>query len=73
MAAVRVEFLRCKIGFIHHRKVVKGGQVVRATDPIVKGREHLFEPLESTVEMAVADPGIKRVLPPGSKFRKEKG
>lgn len=50
-------------------KVVKAGQVLRDTDPVVVGREHLFEDVEATiqtgrstpvVEQATAAPGEKR-------------
>ena len=43
-----------------HRKVTKG-DIVDAKDPIVKGKERLFESLG--VEQATAAPGELRTLP----------
>lgn len=49
-------------------RVVGLGELVDAGDPIVKGREHLFEPVEtfmsrrSTVEEATAAPGSVRTV-----------
>jgi len=67
--------LRCKEPFSADIKgvprVVPAGQLLDSDDPIVKGREHLFEPVESfmasrvvevseSVETATAAPGEKR-------------
>lgn len=55
--------LRAKTGFLlPDRTVVKGGQIVSATDRVVKGREHLFEPAETGVEQATKAPGELRVV-----------
>lgn len=62
-AKKKPQFLRARQGFIGpDREVVKGGQVVAADHPSVKGREHLFEPLDETVEQATAAPGELRAL-----------
>lgn len=53
-------------------RMVTVGQLVEASDPVIKGREHLFEDVEThvsdralKVEQATADPGERRsVLPP---------
>ena len=56
-------FLRCTEGFIlSGRRVVKGGEVVSATDPVVKGNERYFEPLEGVVERATRAPGEMRAV-----------
>lgn len=47
-------YLRCTDGFCVGRRVVKRGQVVTADDPIVKGRERLFAPLEDDKAIANA-------------------
>jgi hypothetical protein len=46
-------------------RVLTAGQLVDSTDPVVKGREHLFEAIEaymvrSSPEQATAAPGEKR-------------
>lgn len=57
------EYLRAKTGFVlPDRTVVKGGQVVLDTDRVVKGREHLFEPVDTGVEQATRAPGELRVV-----------
>lgn len=40
------KYVRCTEGFILGRSIVKGGQVLAANDRMVKGREHLFQPLD---------------------------
>lgn len=53
--------LRATTSFIAPGRVkVKRGQIVDSADPIVKGREHLFETPEATIERASAAPGEKR-------------
>lgn len=63
--------LRCKEAFsididgIPH--VFAGGQLVDSSHAVVKGREHLFEPVDtymsrSTVEQATAEPGQARTV-----------
>lgn len=60
-----VRYLTCKRGFmVAGGRVVRAGQTIRSDDPLVKGREHEFEPLEGVVESATRAPGEKRVLPP---------
>lgn len=48
-------------------RMVTAGQLVEASDPVIKGREHLFEDAETyvserapKVEQATAEPGEKR-------------
>lgn len=44
---------------------INEGDVLNASDPAVKGREHLFQPLEDyldAVEQATAAPGEKRAV-----------
>lgn len=72
--------LRCKEPFSADIKgvprVVPAGQLVDSSDPIVKGREHLFESVDAhmasrdtapdtmaAVETATAAPGEKRSAP----------
>lgn len=57
------EYLRCKSGFLlPDRTIVKGGQIVRADDRVVKGREKLFESFDD-VESATRAPNERRLLP----------
>lgn len=64
MPPAKPKFLRAKTGFIlSGHRVVKGGEVVAADDPVVRGREALFEPLDGVVEQATRNPGEMRVLP----------
>ncbi len=63
------QVLVCRRGFTAAVKggrprVVKGGQLVAADDPVVKGREHLFAPVEDVVEQATAAPGELRAVKP---------
>ncbi|MGW6295165.1 hypothetical protein [Streptomyces sp. NPDC055058] len=62
---------RCKSSFAASvrgvPRVMKTGQLVNDNDPIIKGREHLFEDVESAVrdvpvEDASAAPGRRRTL-----------
>lgn len=55
-------------------RVMRPGDLVRDDDPIVKGREGLFEPIESAVsrnevrvEQATGAPGEKRSITPPAK------
>ena len=45
------------------QRVMRTGDLVDASDPLIKGKEHLFEPVETTVERATAAPGERRSLP----------
>lgn len=58
------ELLRAKYGFVAGSLgvTVKGGQLVKADDPVVKGREDLFEPAERGIEQATRAPGEVRVI-----------
>jgi len=74
---------RCKAAFAVSvsgvPRMVTVGQLVDASDPVIKGREHLFEDVEThvsekaarqapKVEQATAEPGEKRsVAPPARK------
>ncbi|MFI9817579.1 hypothetical protein [Saccharothrix variisporea] len=62
-------YLRAKTGFMvpapsgqTRGAVIKGGQVVRADDPVVEGREALFVPVDDGIEQATRAPGEKRLL-----------
>lgn len=65
--------LRCKESFAADvngvQRVVTAGQLLDSADPIVKGRDSLFEPVETyiqrntpPVEQATAAPGEKRAV-----------
>lgn len=70
--AADVAIYRCKEPFRTNvngaKRVVPAGELVEDTDPVFKGREHLFEPVgdyvsrhgEARVERATAEPGEKR-------------
>lgn len=67
--------LRCIEPFAgDDNRVVSAGSLVDSDDPIVKGREHLFEPVETymsrragTTEQATAAPGeVRNVKRPRS-------
>lgn len=64
---------RCKAAFAATvngvPKVMRPGQLVQDDDPVMKGREHLFEDIEEymhrqspQVEEATAEPGARRSL-----------
>jgi hypothetical protein len=61
--AERPALLRAKEGFLVPalRLTIKGGQVVPADHPVVKGREHLFEAADTGIERATRAPGEMRV------------
>ena len=44
-------------------RVLRAGDLVDENDPAVKGREGMFEPVETTVERATSAPGERRMLP----------
>lgn len=44
-------------------RVLRAGDLVDEKDPVVKGREVMFEPVETTVERATSAPGERRSLP----------
>lgn len=58
--------LRCMVPFVADGQVFTMGQLVDSDEPLVAGREHLFEPVEtfvsrrSAVETATAAPGEVR-------------
>lgn len=55
--------LRARQTFFIGRRKVERGQLVNDADPIVKGREHLFESTEvPLVEQATAAPGERRAV-----------
>lgn len=43
-------------------RFVNAGDIVNRLDPVVKGREALFEPVTDAVEQATAAPGEKRTV-----------
>ncbi|MEV4033401.1 hypothetical protein [Streptomyces umbrinus] len=62
---------RCTSSFVPVRgvpRVIKVGQLFNDDDPIIQGREHLFEDVEAhvqertRVEQATAEPGRRRSL-----------
>jgi len=58
------EYLRVKSGYLRGDRQVKGGEVLDAADPVVKGMpDDYFEPLEASVERATRRPGEIRVTP----------
>ena len=44
------------------QRVMRTGDLVDSGDPAVKGRESMFEPVETTVERATSAPGERRNL-----------
>lgn len=76
--------LRCKEPFSADvdgvPRTVTAGQIVDSKDRVVKGREHLFEPIEDyasrqagRVEAATAAPGEKRSVPTKRAASADKG
>lgn len=54
--------LRAVTGFVTADRVtVKGGQLVAANDPVVKGREVFFVPADASIEQATRPPGERQV------------
>ena len=43
-------------------RVLRAGDLVDENDSVVKGREGMFEPVETTVERATSAPGERRML-----------
>jgi hypothetical protein len=54
--------LRARETFHANGRLVVAGGEVDEKDPIVSGREHLFEPAGPVVEQATAAPGEKRAV-----------
>lgn len=56
--------LRCKQSFhaIGRPVMVHRGQLFDSSDPIVRGREQLFEAVDDLVEQATAAPGERRSI-----------
>ena len=58
--------LRASTTFFAGDRLVQAGEIVSGSDPIVKGREALFAPVQVTfptvapVEQATAEPGARR-------------
>lgn len=58
------DYLRVRAGYMRDGRVVKGGEVIAANDPLVKGvPAAYFEPLDDVVEQATRRPGERRILP----------
>lgn len=56
--------LRCTDGFmLPDRTVVKAGQIVEATDRVVKAAPNNFGPMDDVVESATRAPNERRLLP----------
>lgn len=56
------EILRSKTTFFVGQRCIREGELLDPKDPLVKGREHLLEPVSARVEQATAAPGEKRSL-----------
>lgn len=50
-------------------RIIHEGDVFDAKDPVVKGREAVFEDVETRVEAATAAPGEKRARKPSAKSK----
>lgn len=59
-----VSLLRARATFWWGQRVINAGDIVSSTDPVAKGRAHLFDPIETaaTVEQATAAPGERRTV-----------
>lgn len=58
------EYVRVKSGYLRDGRVVRGGEVLDAEDPIAKGMPPAyFEPLTASVERATRRPGEVRMTP----------
>lgn len=66
-------YLQAREPFFVGNRYVRGGQVIDSDDPIVKGREAFFVPLD--VEQATARPGERRnvAIPPANRKPKTHG
>lgn len=53
--------LRSKQSFAVGRRIIRKGQLVSDSDPLVAGREDLFESPDAHVEAATAAPGEARL------------
>lgn len=58
------------IGEGETKRVIEEGMIIPATDPVVKGREHLFTDLDEVIERATAAPGERRPVGPGAAVAK---
>ena len=54
------------------KKVVNAGELVMSDDPVVKGREDLFEAPEASIERATARPGERRQIVISEAIRQSK-
>ena len=65
--------LRCKTSFRPAGRpvMVQRGDLVDSSDPVVNGREHLFESVEDIVEAATAAPGESRTVAPRKRAAKK--
>jgi hypothetical protein len=56
--------LRCKTSFhaVGRPVMVRAGQIFDSSDPVVEGREHLFEDVDGLVERSTANPGERRFV-----------
>lgn len=59
--------LRANTTFHVGQRTVRDGDIVDSTDPIVAGREHLFDSPADVIETATASPGERRSTPPRKK------
>lgn len=51
---------KANTSFFVNNRLVSDGDLVADDDPIITGREHLFDRVNATVEEATAVPGVKR-------------
>lgn len=56
--------LRANTTFHVGRRAVRQGDIIDSSDPIVAGREHLFDSAADVVEAATAAPGERRSTAP---------
>ena len=57
----------------NRHRVINRGDVFDRSDPVVKGREHLFEDVDEVIERATAGPGERRSTPKRNKPTIKKG
>lgn len=58
------DLLRARVTFFAGQRLVNAGDILPASDPVVRRREHLFESVgaAASVEQATAAPGERRAV-----------